>query len=277
MTSDGKVFVMISGAPGNMAVLAAKTIKLQPDMHLCVDALSEVQEREIFKDGDFGLFEMVPASQHEMALRRAKADGVDMVVDFTLPRSVNQMAELYCRVGMPFVMGTTGGDRAKLVETVKGSDTYAVIATNFSIPVVVFQQMIKFAAETFPGALKDFQLLIEESHQAAKQDISGSAVGLLSYFKALGMQAGKENIIPERRPLVQELGLGIPPQFVGAHGYHKYTMRSPDGMVDLGGWHNVRARNTYADGVMRAIRFNAGHPNAKGMVFDMLDVLKWVK
>ena len=37
-------------------------------------------------------------------------------------------AELYCRVGVPFVMGTTGGDRDLLHKTVEDSKVYAVIS-----------------------------------------------------------------------------------------------------------------------------------------------------
>lgn len=40
--------------------------------------------------------------------------------------SVN--AELYCKIGIPFVMGTTGGDRLKLNQIVKNSNVYAVIS-----------------------------------------------------------------------------------------------------------------------------------------------------
>ena len=37
-------------------------------------------------------------------------------------------AELYSKVGVPFVMGTTGGDRNKLYETVEKAKIYAVIS-----------------------------------------------------------------------------------------------------------------------------------------------------
>lgn len=37
-------------------------------------------------------------------------------------------AELYSKVGVPFVMGTTGGDRNKLYETVEEAKIYAVIS-----------------------------------------------------------------------------------------------------------------------------------------------------
>lgn len=39
-------------------------------------------------------------------------------------------ARFYCAAGLPFVMGTTGGDRAQLLEDVKASNNYAVIAPN---------------------------------------------------------------------------------------------------------------------------------------------------
>ncbi|KAJ9554874.1 hypothetical protein OSB04_009488 [Centaurea solstitialis] len=34
-----------------------------------------------------------------------------IIVDFTVPNTGNDNAELYCKTGVPFVMGTTGGDR----------------------------------------------------------------------------------------------------------------------------------------------------------------------
>lgn len=37
-------------------------------------------------------------------------------------------ADLYSKVGVPFVMGTTGGDRERLYKTVEDSKIYAVIS-----------------------------------------------------------------------------------------------------------------------------------------------------
>jgi 4-hydroxy-tetrahydrodipicolinate reductase len=50
------------------------------------------------------------------------------MVDYTVPDVVHEMAELYMRHRTPFVMGTTGGDRAKLAADVAASGVYAVIA-----------------------------------------------------------------------------------------------------------------------------------------------------
>ena len=51
-----------------------------------------------------------------------------VVIDYTVPDSVNQMGSLYCNAQVPFVMGTTGGDREELTCDVLESNTYAVIA-----------------------------------------------------------------------------------------------------------------------------------------------------
>jgi len=46
-------------------------------------------------------------------------------------------AELYCKVGVPFVMGTTGGDRDLLHKTVEDSKNYAVISPQMGKQVYI--------------------------------------------------------------------------------------------------------------------------------------------
>lgn len=46
--------------------------------------------------------------------------------------------ELYCKVGVPFVMGTTGGDRDLLYKTVEDSKNYAVISPQMGKQVIIF-------------------------------------------------------------------------------------------------------------------------------------------
>ena len=47
--------------------------------------------------------------------------------------------ELYCKVGVPFVMGTTGGDRERLYKTLKDSKVYAVISPQMGKQVIRIQ------------------------------------------------------------------------------------------------------------------------------------------
>lgn len=62
-----------------------------------------------------------------------------IVVDYTLPSAVNENATFYCENSLPFVMGTTGGDREKLIADVAASGNYAVIAPNMGKQIVAFQ------------------------------------------------------------------------------------------------------------------------------------------
>lgn len=50
-------------------------------------------------------------------------------------------AELYSKVGVPFVMGTTGGDRNKLYETVEEAKIYAVISPQMGKQVCVYSHV----------------------------------------------------------------------------------------------------------------------------------------
>ncbi|MBA0605440.1 hypothetical protein Godav_018019 [Gossypium davidsonii] len=57
-------------------------------------------------------------------------------------------AELYGKVGVPFVMGTTGGDRDQLYKTVEESK------------VVAFLAAMEIMAEQFPGAFSGYSLQV---------------------------------------------------------------------------------------------------------------------
>lgn len=108
---------------------------------------------------------------------------------------------LYGELGLNFVMGTTGGDREKLIKDVGASDVYAVIAPqmgkqvwcqmlgvfgDLSGQVVAFQAMLKYMSDRFPGAFAGYTLSVTESHQASKVDTSGTAKAVIQSFQALG-------------------------------------------------------------------------------------------
>lgn len=62
-------------------------------------------------------------------MREVLAEHPDMIIiDYTLPMAVNDNGRFYNEHGVPFVMGTTGGDREALLQATEGAGTYAVIA-----------------------------------------------------------------------------------------------------------------------------------------------------
>jgi 4-hydroxy-tetrahydrodipicolinate reductase len=265
-----RIKVMIAGFKGKMATLIAEHVENAENMKLEGFALSE--DAGSLQIGKTEIFLITP-DWHENRLRDISPD---IIVDFTLPRSVNRNAELYCRCGIPFVMGTTGGDRELLKKTVEQSDISAVIAPNMAKQIVGFQAMMEYAARTFPNLFAGYSLEIRESHQKGKPDTSATAIAMVGHFVGLGIPFSRDRIIMERDPDVQKDSLGVPERSLLGHAWHTYRLISPDGTVKFEFTHNVNGRDVYALGTLDAITFlnkKAGE-GVKGKVFTMIDVLK---
>jgi len=271
------VKVMVNGLPGDMASNIIKHVLRDDRFKLVQDALtgSEVPLSH-FWVGSW-LASLISPDQREEAIAAImKREGAFISVDFTHPSSVNSNAEFYCNHGLPFVMGTTGGDRKRLNETVAASAIAAVIAPNMAKQVVGFQAMMEYAASVFPNLFAGYSLDIRESHQKDKADTSGTAKAMVGYFTKLGIPFSEDRITMERSPTVQRDILGVPERYLGGHGWHTYKLVSPDGTVKLEFTHNVNGRDVYAMGTLDAIAFlnKKVKEGAKGKVFTMIDVLK---
>ncbi len=197
-------------------------------------------------------------------------------MDFTHPNAVNENAQFYCENHIPFVMGTTGGRRDHLCRTVENSDICAVIAPNMAKQIVGFQAMMEYAAENFPGLFEGYELTIEESHQQKKVDTSGTARAMVKYFSQMGVDFKEEDIIRIRDPEEQKGRLGVAKQYLSGHGWHTYTLVSPDRTVTFRFTHNVNGREIYVQGTFDAVIFLAekNKQAKRGKVYSMIDVLK---
>ena len=225
--------------------------------------------------------EFIPEHEHYNFLLINKSD-IDIIVDFTLPVVVERNVDLYCDVGIPFVMGTTGGDRGALELAVKKSKISAVIAPNMAPQIVGFQAMMKFVAENFSGLFQDYELRIVESHQATKVDTSGTAKEMVRYFNPLGAKNGlgeefeEKHIIKERDRGRQLAILGVDEDYLDGHAWHIYDLISPDRTTSFNFQHKVNGRQIYCNGVYQAINFlmRKIQEGSSGEVFSMIDVLK---
>lgn len=265
--------VMVAGLPGKMATLVAEAVRKAKDMTLMSGALSRKLNQPWRIEPNGHIIRLFALENHEGLLKKWPPD---IVVDFTAPTAVNRNAELYCKCGVPFVMGTTGGDRMLLEQTVRESKISAVIAPNMAPQIVVLQAMMEYAAQNFPNVFEGYRLVIAESHQQGKVDTSGTAKTMVQYFYQLGIPFETPQIIMERNPLIQEVLLGVPKEHLGGHAYHSYTLLSEDGTVLFQFRHNVNGRNIYIPGVLRAIRFlyKKVQEGTQGTVFSMIDVLR---
>jgi 4-hydroxy-tetrahydrodipicolinate reductase len=273
----GPIKVMINGLPGNMSTKAAEHVLQESSLKLIPYALTgpeiEASETQI---GSQAVRLIKPDERQQMIESIKRSEGMVICVDYTHPGAVNDNAAFYCENGLPFVMGTTGGDRTRLVETVQKSEVAAVIAPNMAKQIVAFQAMMEYAAETFPEVFKAYSLEIMESHQQGKADTSGTAKAMIGYFNRLGIPFNKDQIKMERDPEVQRSEWGIPVDYLSGHGWHTYSLRSEDGTVFFQFTHNVNGRDIYAKGTVDAIHYLAQKIDqaAKGRVFTMIDVLK---
>lgn len=260
--------IAFAGLPGNVARVVAP-ILYQQKYDLRVGLTSDRHVGETFE----------LAEGHEIPLVPNTSEALDkynpsMIIDFTRPNVINSNVERYCEAGIPFVTGTTGGDRTALEQVVLESGNVAVIAPNMNPQIVAFQAAMQCMAETFPDSFSGFSLYIIESHQATKADTSGTAKAMVKYFNQLGIPFTQDQIVMVRDP-TEQIAMGIPQEYLGGHGGHTYRLVSKDGTVMFEFTHNVYGRTAYADGTRRAIDFLDRKIEAgEGGVYSMIDVLK---
>lgn len=269
--------LMVNGLPGKVATVIAGHAIADEAIDFIPRSLTgaEIEEDSVTVDGI--PVQLIRPDGRDAAVKALKSAYGDFIcIDFTLPDAVNENAEFYCENEIAFVMGTTGGDREKLAQTIADSATSAVIAPNMAKQIVGFQAMMAYAAETFPGLFDGYSLDITESHQKNKVDTSGTAKAMVGYFNRLGLSFSEGDIKKIRDPEIQKNELGVPEAYLDGHGWHTYTLTSQDRTVSFSFSHKVNGREIYAWGTLDAARFlrakiDAG---AKGRMFSMIDVLK---
>lgn len=269
--------VMVNGIPGNMASNIAKHVLKDDRFELIPLSLTgpEILGKE-YNLASVRIRLINPNERNEAIKALKTKESRFISVDYTHPLAVNSNAEFFCNNVLPFVMGTTGGDRKKLEDVVFSSGICAVIAPNMAKQIVGFQAMMEYTSKIFPDLFKGYTLTVKESHQKGKADTSGTAKAMIGYFNKLGIPFTDEQVIMERDPENQRNIWGIPEEFLKGHGWHTYTLVSGDKTVKFEFTHNVNGRDVYAAGTLDAIvylnsRINEG---AKGKVFSMIDVLK---
>jgi 4-hydroxy-tetrahydrodipicolinate reductase len=274
-----RIKLMVNGLPGNMATNVVKHALDDRRFELILYSLTgpEITDTETTVHGiTFGLIQ--PRNRDQAILTLKDKEGPFLSVDYSHPSAVNGNAQFYCRNELPFVMGTTGGDRRDLEKTVLASSVPAIIAPNMAKQIVGFQAMMEYAADSFPDLFKGYSLKIRESHQKGKADTSGTAKAMVRYFNHLGLAFAEDDIEKERDPEMQRTAWGIPDAFLGGHGWHTYRLDSADKTVRFEFTHNVNGRDIYAQGTLDALVYLSKKlaEGARGKVFTMIDVLKGV-
>ncbi len=267
--------LMVNGLPGNLAKTIAAAAVGDPRFTLIPYSLTGPDiETDAVTIGEINIQLLKPDARETRIKQVQTAHPGLIAVDYTHPEAVNANATFYTAHHIPFVMGTTGGDREKLAADVKGAATPAVIAPNMAKQIVGFQAMMEYAAKTFPDLFKGYRLTVRESHQAGKADTSGTAKAIVSCFNTLGLDFKVSDIEQVRDPYVQENEWNIPKAHLDGHGWHTYTLEADDGASFFEFTHNINGRDIYVSGTFDAVVFLDSLPaDETQRFFTMIDVM----
>ena len=208
--------------------------------------------------------DLAATHQFEVVARLAHADmtsgltkdmlnGAQVAVEFSVPEAAPANVRAIVAAGCPVVVGTTGwyDHLDDLRRDVNASNGALLAATNFSLGVNIFEQVVARAAELFAAA-PGFDAHMIETHHAAKKDApSGTA---LTLAKAAAVKTGKQMPITSVR-------VGSVP------GIHEVIFDAQFEQVRL--QHVARDRRVFAEGALVAAAWLIGRRG----VFTMKDVL----
>ena len=272
-----KINVMINGLPGNVAKTMTAAALNDDRFNVVPFSLTGQDIADNTTQMDNITLELIKPDTRDEKIKEIKLQFTSFIaIDYTHPTAVNSNALFYTKNKIPFVMGTTGGDRAQLEKVVKDASIPAVIAPNMAKQIVGFQAMMEYAADTFPDLFKGYTLEVVESHQNGKADTSGTAKAMVGYFNKLGPDFKVNDIQMIRDPKIQEQELKIPNEYLTGHGWHTYTLKSKDGSVLFEFKHNINGRDIYVSGTFDAVMFlvkKLEESNSPKKLYTMIDVL----
>jgi len=286
---DGKdVLVMVNGMPGPMATAAAeaclrKGLQLAPvamtgpDIQPCTITVADAVS------GKSKNVRLVPSTDEDEIVSSIagmqEACDLLLAIDYTHPSAVNANGVFYVKNKVPFVMGTTGGDREKLLEDVQGHA--CVIAPNMGKQIVAMQAALEDLAQKYPAAFEGYKLEVTESHQKTKADTSGTAKAVIASIKTLAAIDDQDFVADRDVNMLRDdkasVDFGVPEDALNGHAFHTYTLTSPDGSVQFELKHNVAGRTVYAEGTADAVKFLAMkilQGQDQPQVYTMINVLE---
>jgi len=272
-----KINIMINGLPGNVARKMAQVAIADERFNIIPFSLTgqEIESKSHIIDSMN--FELVKPDIRDKRIQEIKSCFASFIaIDYTHPLAVNKNALFYTRNLIPFVMGTTGGDREQLERLVLDSSIMAVIAPNMAKQIVGFQAMMEYGANTFPNLFEGYTLEVVESHQKGKADTSGTAKAMVGYFNKLGTNFDINDIQMVRDLELQEKEWKIPKEHLIGHGWHTYTLTAKDGSALFEFKHNINGRDIYVSGTFDAVLFlkeKLAEPGNTKKLYTMIDVL----
>ena len=191
------------------------------------------------------------------SLTKDALGGADVAVEFTVPGAAPANVRALVALGCPVVVGTTGWydgfDAIRRYVDERGGAL--LTATNFSLGVNAFEQIVAEAARALRAAT-GFDVHEVETHHAAKKDAPSGT--------ALTLAAAAEGTWGAPIPIASVRVGSVP-------GTHEFIFDAPFEQIRL--THQTRDRRVFAEGALLA----AGWLIGKRGVFTMRDVIAGAK
>ena len=175
---------------------------------------------------------------------RTDADGVRAVVHAGSGRELTDILRFCRERTLPLIELSTGTGVADLADGVP-----VVVCANANLLMLKFMAMLARSGPWFHGE----SVHLTESHQAGKTSVPGTAVAMAA---SLGLSP--EAIVSVRDPALQSTDLGIPPDHLGRHAFHRIEIGEGDCRLRLETL--VTGGSPYAEGVRRIVDAALAHP-----------------
>ena len=191
----------------------------------------------------------------------------DVVIDFSRPEALPEIASYVRRTGTPLLSGTTGYTPAQLEELrALGSTAPVLWSANYSLGVAVLVRALREVS----GVLKpDFDIEITETHHNQKADApSGTAkllVEALDPRHELRPVYGRQGNVGKRSR--EEIGIHAlrGGTVAGTHTVHFF---GPDEELEF--THRAASRQIFVNGALHMARLLPGKPNG---LYDLQKIL----
>ena len=191
----------------------------------------------------------------------------DVVMDFSRPAALPEIAAYVRRTGTPLLSGTTGYTEAEKERLFAlGSAVPVLWSANYSLGVAVLARALRVIA---PVLGQDFDIEITETHHNQKADApSGTAKLLLEAMDPrhrLRPVYGREGNVGKREK--NEVGIHAlrGGTVAGTHTVHFF---GPDEELEL--THRAASRQIFVNGALHMARLLPGRPNG---VYDLQKIL----
>lgn len=190
------------------------------------------------------------------AARAISADGAAgepiAAIDFALPDSVLENAQVYARAGWAAVIGTTGWEsqREEVLAPFRDAGTGLVYGSNFSVGANMFVRITRYAARLASRTGEYDSALVELHHRRKKDSPSGTAITLAEVMrqelrdkKEIQVETVHRQILPEELHVISGRVGSVP-------GTHSVILDSAADTVEL--THRARSRQGFAVGAVQA-------------------------